>query len=256
MDNATVNLKINGKDIAARKGQTILQAAAENGIDIPNMCYSEKVKVYGACGVCVVEAKGVPKLLRACATLVNDGMEIETETERVKKARKVALELMLSDHEGDCRPPCAKACPAGTDCQGYVGLIANGKFEEANRLIKDKIPLPASIGRVCPHPCEQKCRRAAIDDAVQIAFLKRFVADRDIERAETALYAEEEIRFMYRKSALLQEKGLQLSAAVRPDFRRHMLCAEKAMMLRYLTECLKWAVCCGTVFRSTVCLIT
>lgn len=189
MDNATVNLKINGKDIAARKGQTILQAAAENGIDIPNMCYSEKVKVYGACGVCVVETKGVPKLLRACATLVNDGMEIETETERVKKARKVALELMLSDHEGDCRPPCAKACPAGTDCQGYVGLIANGKFEEANRLIKDKIPLPASIGRVCPHPCEQKCRRAAIDDAVQIAFLKRFVADRDIERAETALYA-------------------------------------------------------------------
>ncbi len=176
-----INIKINGKEIACEKGQTILQVAKANGIDIPNMCYSEKVKLYGACGVCVVEAKGVPKLLRSCASFVSDGMEIETETERVKKARKVALELMLSDHTGDCRPPCAKACPANTDCQGYVGLIANGQFEDANRLIKNKIPLPASIGRVCPHPCEQKCRRQAIDDPVQIAFLKRFVADMDRE---------------------------------------------------------------------------
>ena len=184
-----INIKINGKEISCEKGKTILQVAKENGIDIPNMCYSEKVKLYGACGVCVVEAKGVPKLLRACASFVNDGMEIETETERVKQARKVALELMLSDHVGDCRPPCAKACPAGTDCQGYVGLIANGRFEEANRLIKDKIPLPASIGRVCPHPFEKKCRRAAIDDAVQIAYLKRFAADLDIEKVEEALYA-------------------------------------------------------------------
>ena len=184
MDNV-INLKINGKEVTAVKGQTILQVAKENGIDIPNMCYSEKVKVYGACGVCVVEAKGMPKLMRSCATMAAEGMDIETETPRVVQARKVALELMLSDHKGDCRPPCVKACPAGTDCQGYVGLIANGKFDEANKLVKDKFPLPASIGRVCPHPCEQKCRRQAIDDPVQIAFLKRFVGDKALESASS-----------------------------------------------------------------------
>ena len=177
-----VNIKINGRDVVCRKGDTILAAAKANGIDIPNMCYSPKVKVYGACGVCVVEAKGIPKLLRACASFVSEGMEIETETERVLAARRVALELMLSDHVGDCRPPCAKACPANTDCQGYAGLIANGRFEDAERLIKEKIPFPASIGRVCPHPCEDKCRRAAVDSPVQIAFLKRFVGDLEIEK--------------------------------------------------------------------------
>ena len=66
-------------------------------------------------------------------------MIIHTNTERVKGSRKIALELLLSDHVGDCRPPCALACPAQTDCQGYVGLIANGQYKEAVELIKEKI---------------------------------------------------------------------------------------------------------------------
>lgn len=55
-------------------------------------------------------------------------MVIHTQGERAKQARKVALELLLSDHEGDCKAPCSLNCPAGTDCQGYVGLIANGQY--------------------------------------------------------------------------------------------------------------------------------
>ena len=98
-------------------------------------------------------------------------MIIHTNTERVKGSRKIALELLLSDHVGDCRPPCALACPAQTDCQGYVGLIANGQYKEAVELIKEKLPLPASIGRVCPHPCEMlveaACRRACVDCMVK-----------------------------------------------------------------------------------------
>jgi len=75
------------------------------------------------------------------------------------------------------------ACPAGTDCQGYVGLIANGEFEAAIELIKKNIPLPGAIGRVCPHPCEEKCRRKLIDgpdNAISIQWLKRFAADQDM----------------------------------------------------------------------------
>ena len=107
-------------------------------------------------------------------------MVIHTQTERIKASRKVALELLLSDHTGDCVAPCSKACPAGTDCQGYVGLIAYGEYKEAVKLIKEKLPLPASIGRICPHPCEKKCRRQYVDEPISIAFLKGFVGDMDL----------------------------------------------------------------------------
>jgi formate dehydrogenase major subunit len=95
-------------------------------------------------------------------------MIIHTNSERIYQNRKAALELLLSDHTGDCRPPCTLACPAQTDCQGYVGLIANGAYDEAYRLIKEKIPLPASIGRVCPHPCEEACRRELVEEPISI----------------------------------------------------------------------------------------
>ncbi|MGB9812061.1 MAG: NAD(P)-binding protein [Thermovenabulum sp.] len=175
-----IRLNINGLEVRGRKGQTIVEVARENGIDIPTMCYDERVKIYGSCGVCLVEVEGAPKLLRACATEITEGMVVRTNTEKVRKARKVAFELLLSNHIGDCRPPCQQACPAHTDCQGYVGLIANGQYKEAVKLIKEQLPLPASIGRVCPHPCEDACRRQLVEEPIAIAWLKRFVADIDL----------------------------------------------------------------------------
>ena len=144
----SINFKINDIPVSAAAGEMISDVAARFGIDIPTLCHDPKVKSYGACGMCVIEAKGGGKLLRSCSTEVNErteGMEYYTETPRVVQARKVALELLMTDHTGDCRPPCMLACPAETDCQGYVGLIANGMDEEAVRLVMEKIPLPASI---------------------------------------------------------------------------------------------------------------
>ena len=176
----SITITIDGKEIETQEGMTILNVASQNGIKIPNLCYDGRVELYGACGLCTVEVEGIPKLLRACSTRVNDGMVVHTQTERVKASRKVALELLLSDHTGDCVAPCSKACPAGTDCQGYVGLIANGEYKEAVKLIKEKLPLPASIGRICPHPCEKNCRRQYVDESISIAFLKGFVGDMDL----------------------------------------------------------------------------
>ena len=176
----SITLTIDGKKIIAEEGATILNVASQNGIKIPNLCYDGRVKLYGACGLCTVEVEGNPKLLRACSTKVAEGMVVHTQTERIKKSRKVALELLLSDHDGDCKAPCSKACPAGTDCQGYVGLIANGEYKEAVKLIKEKLPLPASIGRICPHPCEKQCRRQFVDEPVSIAYLKGFAGDIDL----------------------------------------------------------------------------
>ena len=175
------NIKIDGIELQAAPGTTILEAAQSVGIEIPTLCHDKRIEEYGACGICVVEAAGIPKILRACSTKISDGMDINTKSERVVKSRKFALDMLLSNHTGDCKAPCSLACPAGTDCQGYVGLIANGEYEEALKLIKQRIPLPAAIGRVCPHPCQTACRRGLVEDPIQIAYLKSFVADIDLE---------------------------------------------------------------------------
>ena len=179
-----IKLTINGKEVVGNKGDTILNIAAANGIDIPNLCYNGQLKLYGACGLCLVEAEGMPKLMRACATFAQDGMKVSSETPRVKKARKIALELIMSDHEGDCVAPCSLNCPAHTDIQGYLKAIANGDDKEAVKIIKEKIPIPASIGRVCPHPCESNCRRRLVEEPLSVAYLKAFAADNDLASAD------------------------------------------------------------------------
>lgn len=73
--------------------------------------------------------------------------------------------------------PCKAACPAGVNAQGYVALVAAGKFEEAYELVKERCPLPAVCGRICQHPCEAQCNRKELDEAVAVRDLKRFAAD-------------------------------------------------------------------------------
>ncbi|MBE6717277.1 MAG: FAD-binding protein [Ruminococcaceae bacterium] len=172
-----INLIIDGKSITAKSGDTILTAAEKNGIEIPNLCYIKEMSPYGACGMCVVEAEGMPKLLRACSAKVSEGMIINTKGERALKARRIALELLMGDHKGDCIGPCSLNCPAHTDCQKYVKEIGEGRFEDAVKTVKEVIALPASIGRVCPHPCETACRRQHVEEPISIAYLKAFAAD-------------------------------------------------------------------------------
>ncbi|MBR5561703.1 MAG: FAD-dependent oxidoreductase [Clostridia bacterium] len=188
-----IKIIINGKECVGNKGETVLNIAANNGIEIPNLCYNGQLKLYGACGLCLVEAEGMPKLMRACATVAQDGAVYSTKTPRVVKARKIALELIMSDHEGDCVAPCSLNCPAHTDIQGYLKAIANGDDREAVRIIKEKIPIPASIGRVCPHPCESHCRRRLVEEPLSVAYLKAFAADNDLasENPYTAVCEEE-----------------------------------------------------------------
>lgn len=175
--NEWIHCTINGVKSTVPNGATVLDAARACNIEIPTLCHDKRVDVFGACGLCVVEQKGSAKLIRSCSTPVSEGMEIITDSPRVLSSRKCALELLLSDHTGDCKAPCMLACPAGTDCQGYVGLIANKEHLESARLIKKVLPFPASIGRVCPHPCETACRRTLVEQPVAIAALKRFAGD-------------------------------------------------------------------------------
>ncbi|HBD94312.1 MAG: hypothetical protein A2015_00130 [Spirochaetes bacterium GWF1_31_7] len=177
---ANIDVLFNGKTVVADDSMTILDLAQREGIEIPTMCHDPRLEAYGSCFVCVAEVKGARTLVPSCATKLRSGMEILTNSERVVSSRKTALELIVSNHYGDCVGPCKLTCPANCDVQGYVGLIANKKYKDALILIKDTIPLPASIGRVCPKFCEDKCRRESVEEPVAIDYLKRFVADMDL----------------------------------------------------------------------------
>ncbi len=180
-------ITINGKECICNDGEYILKVATDNGIEIPNLCNDESVAAFGACGICAVEiidngkGQALPKLMRACATKAQNGYVVSIDSERVLRSRKIALELLMSDHEGDCLGPCKLNCPAGTDVQKYLKQISLGDFHGAVETIKKVIPIPASIGRVCPHPCEQNCRRRLVEEPLSIAFLKAYAADKDLE---------------------------------------------------------------------------
>jgi len=173
-----VELKINGRAVAGRPGQTVLDLVREQGLDeIPTLCYDPRLPPFGSCFLCVVEIKGSPGLLPACTTSVRDGMEIVTRNDRIMRARRTALSLLFSDHYADCVCPGQLACPAGVDVQGYLGLARLGHYREALRLIKERNPLPSVCGRVCVRKCEAGCRRNLVDEPVGINHVKRFVAD-------------------------------------------------------------------------------
>ncbi len=173
-----VSVKINGREIECAPGMTILEVVHENGLDtIPTLCHSPELEPYGSCFVCVVELKGRPSLVPACATRVADGMEIETKNERVVSSRRTALELLLSNHYADCVSPCMEGCPANVDAQGYIALSAMGRYKQAVDLIRETNPLPAICGRVCVRKCEMVCRREDVDSPVGINAIKRFVTD-------------------------------------------------------------------------------
>ena len=174
----SVTYTIDGVEVVANSTDTILTSATRAGVEIPTLCFDKRTAIYGACGVCLVEVEGVPKLLRACSARPQEGYVVHTDTERVERARKTAFELLLSDHTGDCRGPCKLNCPAMTDCQKYVGEIRDGRYKDAVSTIYEAFPFPASIGRVCPHPCEDACRRQLVEEPLSIAFLKAFAADR------------------------------------------------------------------------------
>jgi formate dehydrogenase major subunit len=176
---AKVKLIVNGKEFFANTGQTIFDACKENGIPIPTLCSTKHQRQTSPCLVSAVDVQGTG-ILAACSTPVADGMIIQTDNAKTNLARKQCLESLLSDHYGDCIAPCQLTCPAGLDIPGYIALIKRGAYSEAVELIKEALPLPATIGRICPHPCEQVCRRNIVDQPISICSLKRFAADQDL----------------------------------------------------------------------------
>lgn len=124
-----VNVKINGIAVSVPKGSTILEAARYAGVEIPTLCYLKEINEIGACRICVVEATGARGLVTACVYPVSEGMEVQTNTEKVQKARRTTLELILSTHEKKCLS-CVRSgdCELQKLCRDY-GVEDSGRYD-------------------------------------------------------------------------------------------------------------------------------
>lgn len=178
-------LTLDGAPVAFQPGQTLLEVARGAGIEIPTLCHLEACGPQTSCLVCLVKVNG--KMRPSCATVAEAGTVVESETEEVHEARKTALELLFSDHVGDCLSPCQRLCPLQLDIPAMIRGIERGNLEVAGVLVREALPLPGILGRLCHHPCEQGCRRGAADGAADIRGLERFVAERDLQAGEPPL---------------------------------------------------------------------
>jgi NADPH-dependent glutamate synthase beta subunit-like oxidoreductase/ferredoxin len=130
--------------------------------------------------VCMVKLKKPERLVPSCGMKAEEGMQVESETAEVHDVRRAALELLLSDHIGDCVAPCQRICQAHMNIPLMIRQIAAGNLQDAIATAKEHIALPAILGRICPAPCEKGCRRGLHDAPVSICLLKRFAADADL----------------------------------------------------------------------------
>ena len=177
-----INLTINNRKVSVKDGSTVLDAAETLGIAIPTLCYLPGYEPNASCMICVVDELKTDSLILACSMPVKDGMLIETDNARVREARKDTLDLLLSEHVGDCEAPCQRTCPAKMNIPLMIRQIKEKKFDKAIITVKKNIALPAVLGRICPAPCEKACNRKFYDNPVSICILKRFVADIDLAK--------------------------------------------------------------------------
>jgi len=127
-----VKITIDGREIEAAAGATVLDAATEAGIYIPHLCHSPGIKPYGACRMCIVEIQGMRGLPASCTTIVTDGMVVTNDSERVNKVRRVNCELMISDHPQECLTCASSKCCELQEVASFLG-ISEQRFKPLNR---------------------------------------------------------------------------------------------------------------------------
>ncbi len=172
-----IRIEVDGRVVEGLEGQTILEVCRDNGIEIPTLCYEPKLPGFGACRMCVVEVEGEDHPPISCSRDAEPGMVVRTQTDAMRRLRRTNLELIFSDHNAYCLPPCQNKCPSHIDIPGFLKANAEGDFRESARIFKRTIPFPSVLGRVCPAPCEEHCRRDEVDEAIAIRDTHRYAGD-------------------------------------------------------------------------------
>jgi NADPH-dependent glutamate synthase beta subunit-like oxidoreductase/formate hydrogenlyase subunit 6/NADH:ubiquinone oxidoreductase subunit I/ferredoxin len=172
-----IRIEVDGRVIEGHEGQTILEVCRDNGIEIPTLCYEPKLPGFGACRMCVVDVEGEDHPPISCSRSAEAGMVVQTQTDEIRRLRRTNLELIFSDHNAYCLPPCQNKCPSHIDIPGFLKQNAEGDWRESTRIFKRTIPFPSVLGRVCPAPCEDHCRRDEVDEAIAIRDSHRYAGD-------------------------------------------------------------------------------
>jgi hypothetical protein len=147
---------IDGRTVEFSAGETILEVAEREGVSIPSLCRGMG-KHQASCLLCLVRDRLSGAVLAACESRATDGMNIVTSEAEIDALRKRSMEFLLRDHGGDCRAPCALACPAGLDVDRVIALHERGLDAEAADALYRAIPLPRVANALCSAPCEAIC---------------------------------------------------------------------------------------------------
>ena len=177
-------IEIDGQEVVCERDETVLAVARRIGIHIPTLCNDPRLPASGACRLCIVEVEGARKVMTSCTTVVAEGMVVRTNTDKVRAMRHFYLELLLSDHNSFCTPPCRDACPTHIKIPQFLDFIAHRDYENGVRKLREDLPFPAVLGRVCPRPCEGPCRRQLVDQSITICQLHRFMADQCLDEEQ------------------------------------------------------------------------
>ena len=175
-----IRIEVDGRVVEGFEGQTILEVCRDNGIEIPTLCYEPKLPGFGACRMCVVEVEGEEHPPISCSRTCEPEMVVRTQTDDLRRVRRTNLELIFSDHNAYCLPPCQNKCPSHIDIPGFLKANAETNWRESTRIFKRTIPFPSVLGRVCPAPCEEHCRRDEVDEAIAIRDSHRYAGDQVI----------------------------------------------------------------------------
>jgi hypothetical protein len=170
-------LEINGQPVEVPAGTRVIQAARQLGITIPTMCYLEGMEPYTSCMICLVKDEGLNKMVPGCSALCAEGQKITTENDDTKKARKFNLELLFSDHIGDCEAPCHRACKSHINIPAMIRHVMAENLDGAVEVLRHAAGPTNLPCHGCEASCEPGCRRGKNDDPVSIRQIVQFVHD-------------------------------------------------------------------------------
>jgi len=175
--NDKINVEINGQKTQVTKGDTILKAAHNLNIDIPTLCNPDNKEFSqhhnSSCSLCLVKVQGQDQLVTACDTIIEQPLEVITETDEINAARQKSLELLMSEHLGDCVASCVLSCPHKLDIPFLLKLVYTSTFTTSSEAVIPESFLPLTLNSKfvcidCAAPCQKSCRRTQIDKTLPI----------------------------------------------------------------------------------------
>jgi ferredoxin len=168
-------IEIDGRGFDFHENETVYEVALRNGFSIPALCRLEGYEPLTSCMVCLVEDSRTGEFVPSCSARAADYPGIVTDSQKVREARRAAVELLLGEHLGNCEAPCRRGCPAGVDIPGIIRLLAKGDPAGADALYRERLPFPELMAAVCPAPCERICSRGKLDTPLKIREFEAFL---------------------------------------------------------------------------------